>query len=147
MTAYEKIIAFFEDDPETFADCLEDLDGWNGFLGDDRIYRMEELQELYEGDVENALLRAYYGHDGETWTLKENGEKEYGAFCPNREYFYFNGYGNLVSLDKRDYSDKLDEWTIDAMIENRSHLWTIKDNAELSELFDEYEQEQEDARE
>lgn len=142
MTAYEKIIAFFDDDMELFADCVEELDGCDGFLGDDRLYRMDELNDLYT-DVEEALRSAYYGYDAETWTVKENGEKEYGAFCPNREYFGFNGYGNLVSYDTRDYSDLLDEEAIDDLLEHRAHIWAIKDNAELSELFDEYEQEQE----
>ncbi len=142
MTACEKIIAFFENNMELFADCVEELDGYDGFLGDDRLYRMDELNELYT-DVEEALRRAYYGHDGETWTVKENGEKEYGAFCPNREYFGFNGYGNFVSYDTRDYSDRLDEYAIDDLYEHRAHIWAIKENEELSELFDEYEQEQE----
>lgn len=144
MTAYEKIIAYFEDNKETFYECLEELDGLNGFLGDDRIYYMDELNELYCGDIEEALRRAYYGHDGETWSYTRTGEKEYGAFCPNREFFGFNGYGNLVSYDTKDnYMDFLYTETIEEMQERRSDIWTINHTEELAKLFDEAEKENE----
>lgn len=136
--AIAAIIDYFKENEDVFNDCIEDLDSYNGYLGDDRIYSMDELDELYNGQEPTEILRrAFYGYDAETWHTDSHGEKEYGPFCPNRDYFTFNGYGNFVSMDYKDYSDKLDEWTVEAMAENRGNLYYIDNNSDLSELFDE----------
>ena len=101
---------------------------------------MEELNEFYHGtDPLEILERAYYGRDDDTWTTDASGNKTYGEFNPNRAYFYFNGYGNLVSSDYKDYSYKLDEYFIEALSENRSYIDTIENDEELTALFDELE--------
>lgn len=144
MNSTEKIISYFEENPEIFASCIEELDSYNGFLGDDRIYNMEELDELYAGTEPTEILyRAFYGHDDEVYTIDKDGSKNYGEFNPNREYFYYNGYGNLVSCDDKDYSDKLDTYCIEQLAEHRNNIWTIDNEPELTELFDELEQEEE----
>lgn len=128
---------WFEENESIFNDCMEELDGYNGYLGDDRYYLMEELNDLFcDQDPIELLNRAYFGHDAETWHTDSHGEKEYGAFNPNREYFTFNGYGNLVSADFKDYSAFLDDYAIDSMAENRRYIDSIDSDAELSELFD-----------
>ena len=73
-----------------------------------------------------------------------SGNKEYGMFNPNRNYFYFNGYGNLVSSDYKDYSDKLDEYAIEEMSENRNYIDSIENDNILSGLFDELEEAEEE---
>ena len=136
-TKFEKIIAYLEENEEEFTELIEDLDSWNGYLGDDRYYPMEDLNEFYrDTDPIELLYRVYYGHDDDNYTTDERGEKHYGEFNPNREYFYYNGYGNLVSSDYKDYSDKLDDWFVEKVIDNQSHL-QISD--ELHELIDELE--------
>lgn len=45
----KKIIAYFEENESVFNDCIEELDSWNGYLGDDRYYEMEMLKEFYHG--------------------------------------------------------------------------------------------------
>lgn len=72
--------------------------------------------------------------------LNEKRTKEYEAFNPNRDYFYFNGYGNLISSDYKDYSDKLDEYAIEEMSENRNYIDSIENDDTLAELFDELEE-------
>ena len=142
MKTTEKIIIYFKEHEELFNDCIEELDSYNGYLGDDRYYCMDELDELYNGtDSSEISRRAYYGYDDDTYTTDASGNKTYGEFNPNREYFYFNGYGNLVSSDYKDYSAHLDEWTIGAMSENRYYIDSIYTDAELSELFDQLENE------
>lgn len=137
----KKILEYFENNEELFNSCIEELDSYNGYLGDDHYYFMDELSEFYTGtDPLEILRRAYYGRDDDTWTTDSSGNKTYGEFNPNREYFYYNGYGNLVSSDYKDYSAHLDEWTIDAMSENRCHIDSIDNDIELSELFDELEE-------
>ena len=141
----EKIIAYFEENPDTFNDCIEELDSYNGYLGDDRYYEMEMFNEFYNGTEPLELLyRVYYGRDDDTYTTDSRGDRTYGEFNPNREYFYNNGYGNLVSSDYKDYTAHLDEYAIEAMSENRSYIDTIESDDELSTLFDELEGESDD---
>jgi hypothetical protein len=140
-----KIIEYFNDNEEIFNECIEELDSYNGYLGDDRYYLMEELNELYNGQEPiDILYRAFYGHDDDTYTTDSSGNKIYGEFNPNREYFYYNGYGNLVSSDYKDYSGKLDEYFVEELNENRNNVYCIDDNEELKQLFDELENEAEE---
>lgn len=134
------IITYFESNEDVFNDCIEELDGYNGYLGDDRYYDMDELDELHRGTEPSELLNlAFFGYDEDTYTTDSSGSKTYGAFNPNREYFRYNGYGNLVSADYKDYSALLDKWAIEAMGADREYIDTIEDNAELAALFDELE--------
>lgn len=147
MTACEKInaiINYFKENEDIFNDCIEELDGYNGYLGDDRYYYMEEMKDLYCGyDLVELLKRAFFGHDSETWTTDSNGNKTYGEFNPNREYFKLNGYGNFVSADYKDYSSFLDSYAIEAMKENRCYLDCIDSYDDLGQLFDALEESEE----
>lgn len=134
------IIEYFKNNDDVFNDCIEELDSYNGYLGDDRYYLMDELDELYNGTEPSELLRrAFYGYDEETYTTDRYGSKTYGAFNPNRDYFRYNGYGNLVSADYKDYTVMLDKYAVESMSENRSYVDSIDDNEELTALFDELE--------
>lgn len=145
MTATEKIIAYFNDNEELFDSCIEELDSYNGYLNDNRYYSMDELNKFYTDTEPMELLnRVFYGYDDDTYTTDNSGNWTYGEFNPNREYFYYNGYGNLVSSNYKDYSAYLDEYAIQAMSENRYYIDSIDDDADLSALFDELEAEQED---
>ena len=140
----EKILEYFKNNEEIFNNCIEELDSYNGYLNDDRYYEMEMLNDIYYGsDPLEILERAYYGRDDDTWYTDAHGDKIYGAFNPNREYFYYNGYGNLVSSNYKDYSAHLDRYVIEDMSENRCHIDNIEDNDELSALFDELELDEE----
>lgn len=137
----KKIIEYFTENAEIFTRCIEELDSYNGYLNDDRYYSMDELDELYNGtDPLEILRRAYYGRDDDTWTTDSRGDKTYGEFNPNREYFYYNGYGNLVSSDYKDYSAHLDEYAIESMSENRAYIDSIEGYDDLAALFDELEE-------
>ena len=137
----KKILEYFESNEEIFNRCIEELDDYDGFLGDERYYEMEMLKDFYHGiDPIELLQRAYFGRDDDNWHTDSRGEKVYGAFNPNRDYFYYNGYGNFVSSNYKDYSTHLDEWAVDDMLENRQYIDGIDDNTELSALFDELEQ-------
>lgn len=143
-TTVKKIIEFFNENEDIFNSCIEELDSYNGYLNDDRYYSMDELNEFYSGTEPLELLRrAYYGRDDDTYTTDSNGNKTYGEFNPNRDYFYYNGYGNLVSSDYKDYSAHLDEYAIEAMSENRQYIDSIDGDDDLAVLFDELEQEDE----
>lgn len=141
MNAIEKIINYFEENEEIFIDVIEDLDSYNGYLGDGRYYEMETIDELFHGlDVIDVLNRAYFGHDEDTWHKDNCGNIEYGAFNPNRAYFTFNGYGNLVSSNYRDYSAHLDNYFVEAVNENIDNLYSVTERPELVELFKELQE-------
>lgn len=132
----EKIVAYFEENEDVFNDCIEELDDYNGYLGDDRYYSMDEIDELYNGSEPSEVLRrAFYGYDEETYHTDSHGEREYGPFNPNRDYFHFNGYGNLVSADCKDYSAQLDHYAVEAMLKDLTEIDAIDDHDELSEMF------------
>ena len=137
------IIEYFENNEDIFNDCMEELDSYNGYLSDDRYYSMDELDELHNGIEPSELLRrAFYGYDEETYTTDRDGNKTYGAFNPNRDYFRYNGYGNLVSADYRDYSGMLEPFAIEVMRENRDYIDSIDSDEDLTALFDELEQDE-----
>lgn len=132
----DDIIDFFSANDDALIDCIEDLDTYNGYLGDDRYYDMEMLDEFYAGaDPTEILQRAFYGYDMNYFN--ENDERS--AFNPNRDYFRYNGYGNLVSCDYKDYSDHNDVYFAVALIENRNNVESIDNYNDLAELLDEYE--------
>ena len=134
------IIAYFENNEDVFNDCMEELDNYNGYLSDDRYYSMDELDEFYNGvEPSEILRRAFYGYDSETYTTDSSGNREYGAFNPNRDYFTYNGYGNLVSADYKDYTGQLDKYAVESMSENRDYIDSIDNDEELTALFDELE--------
>ena len=141
----DEIIQYFKENEDVFNDCMEELDSYNGYLGDDRYYDMEELNDIYSGqEPQEILFRAFYGFDADSWHTDSRGDKEYRAFNPNRNYFYFNGYGNLVSSDYKDYSGNLDVYAIEAMSENRNYIDSIENDDTLSGLFDELEEAEEE---
>ena len=123
-TIKEQLKELFEQDEQLFNTAIEELDGYNGYLNDNRYYSMDELNDFYSGTEPLELLqRAYFGRDDDTWTTDSSGNKTYSEFNPNREYFTYNGYGNLVSSDYKDYSYLLDNYFIDDLIENAEYLY------------------------
>ena len=132
------IIALFEEDEELFNNCLLALDSYNGYLGDDRYYEMELIDEFYhDGDPLELLRRAFYGYDLDNVTTTASGNRENAPFNPKRDYFRYNGYGNFVSTNYPDYSDKRDRYAIEEMLENRVYIDAIDRNEKLAQLFDE----------
>jgi hypothetical protein len=123
-TIKEQLKELFEQDEQLFNAAVEELDSYNGYLGDDRYYSMDELNEFYSGTEPLELLqRAFFGRDNDNWSTDSSGGKRYGEFNPNREYFKYNGYGNLVSSDYKDYSYLLDDYFISVLIENAEYLY------------------------
>lgn len=136
-TLAETLLNYYKGHEEDFNHDIEELDSWNGILGDNRIEDMDYLDEIYQFKEATEILRsAYFGHDDDTWH-EENGERVYGKFNPNRDYFYFNGYGNLVSTDYKDYSIFLDEYFANEIIDNECHL-DLSDGAQ--EIIDNYDE-------
>lgn len=128
----DEILEYFKNNEDEFNEVIEDLDSYCGYLGDDRYYYMEDLDELYHDQpATEVLYRAFYGHDADTWSTDSRGDRTYGEFNPNREYFYFNGYGNLVSSDYKDYSGRLDKYFVEKVIDNADNITLPNEVQEL----------------
>lgn len=126
---------------------LKDMDGsdlvnvWNEYCDrvncfDDRIYSMDELDEIFCGqDATYILNRAFFGHD--QWS-------DDSAFNPNREYFTFNGYGNLISIDCIGWNEYADKFMCD-YIDEDAIIDYVLDNLdalecdEITDILDDYE--------
>ena len=133
--AIREIMNYFKENEEDFNTAIEYLDSYNGILGDDRYYSMDELDEIYcDTKPSEVLARAFYGYD-EEYTDENGNHTE--PFNPNRDYFRYNGYGNLVSTDCKDYSYCLDEDFVESYIDNASHLYDVPD--EVQEIIDDIE--------
>ena len=136
----EKIIAYFEENNDIFNDCIIQLDDYNGYLNDNRYNDMELLNEIYsDSEPLEILRRAFFGHDEDNWHTDGSGNKIHSEFNPNRDYYKFNAYGNLISTDYPDYSEYIDKYAIEEMGDNRRWVDAIEDDDELSALFDELE--------
>ena len=143
-----QIVEYFENNEDVFNDCIEELDIYNGFLNEDRYYAMEELPEILCGlDPIDLLNRAYFGRDEESWHTDSRGDKIYDSFNPNREYFKFNAYGNLVSANYKDYSAYNYCYAVESMAENRNDIYSIDSNEELKALFDKLKSDEEQEEE
>lgn len=136
MKLVEKLLEYYKENTEDFVNDIEELDDWTGCLYDDKIYPMEELNEIFSNyEPEEILHRAFYGYDE---PINKNEQRQ--PFNPNREYFYFNGYGNLVSIDEKDYSAYLEESFIQEIIDNRYNLSL---SSGVEDIIDNYEDEDE----
>lgn len=130
----KKIITYLEENEEAAANCIEQLDDYNGFLDFNRYYNMEDLPMFYENDIENLLERIYFGYD-EDYGM----EDKTSQFNPNREYFKYSGYGNLVSSSEKDYSSFIDDSLIEELEKYRDDIYELDENIDLSVLFNELE--------
>jgi uncharacterized protein with von Willebrand factor type A (vWA) domain len=115
-----EILDYFENNEDEFNELIEELDAWNGYLGDDRYYNMDELDDLLYGKTPSEVI------DMVTSDFNR---------CDN--YVKFTIYG-MESTDCKDYSDYLDDNFIDEIIDNANHLDYIPD--EVQELLDELEE-------
>lgn len=111
------------------ADLLEELDDWSGYLDSDRFYDMDEFDELMSSHMPSVLASMIF-----------NGcDMCGGEFNPNHGYFTFNGYGNLVSAEWRNYSSLYcDKYLYDELLEYRGKLSTLDEWEEMAQLLDEY---------
>lgn len=136
-TLAETLLNYYQEHEDDFNRDIETLDCWNGILGDSCVKQMDKLDEIYQGkEATEILRRAYFGRDDDSDYYDENGKRCYGEFNPNRDYFYFDGYENLVSTDKRDYSDYLDIYNVQDIIDNECYLG-LSDGAQ--EIIDNYD--------
>ena len=122
---------------------------WNEYCdaenyNDDEIFTMDMFDEFYSGkDPLEIAQRVYFGSD-------ESGASS--SFNPNRDYFYFDGYANPVSIDYVSYIDALDKWSDspicpDDLAEYIAENGEAFGNDDLQEVIDEAEEDEESEEE
>ena len=113
------------------ARILEELDGYNGCLADDRLYPMEMLTEFYRHDDEGMWSLIWGIHCGYD---EGCGDAHREAFNPNAPYFYFNGYANPVSVWIKRYDLDADDVATSGYLDE---LTALEEEPELKALFEE----------
>ena len=130
--AIERCKEWFEENEEAFYDMLEELDSWNGYLGDERRNCMDSLGDWLSGLEWEEVFN--YGRNGEDVCG--------GRFRGSRDYYYIDNYGTLVSTDDRDYD--LDDYSVEAILKQPMHRYEWIFNVyhcedELRPFFEAYE--------
>lgn len=118
---------------------------WNEYcyecnMYDDEILDYDRMEELIENSNEGGLYwvnRFFYGSD-------DYGSDEASA-NPNRNYFTFNGYGNIESFDYiyNSYSGEFNHIDIDDLISYIIDNNEDFNNDDIREALDEEENEEE----
>ena len=121
---YDTMLGMIRTDSDLLVEICEELDSWNGFLGDDRCYYMGDIDDILYGKKPSEIIDMI--------------TSDFDSSC---EYFYFSIYG-LESCDDRadHYLDRfsdveiLDEYLGEACHCNISN----SDFEELVELYESY---------
>lgn len=113
---YDKAKELLEEDEDAFVEACEELDNWDGFLGDSRCESMDMIDEFFNKPSE--LL------------------DQMNDFNPTDSYFYFTVYGVSTTDDKHEvYSDDFSaDDVLDELIDNYNHV-DLTENSELNELL------------
>ena len=120
---------------------------WNEYvykndLYDDEVLSWDALNDLMQcgspkDDPFYWVNRFFYGSDDYSTE---------GGANPNREYFIFNGYGNIESFDYiyNSYSEEFNHIDINALIDYIAENNDSLGNDEIQEVLDEAEEEPEE---
>ena len=115
--ACNDLIDYFITYSDDWNKLIEECDDWNGFLGDNRYYPMDMIDEYLYG-----------------LTIREVLEKIDASFDIDDNYFYFDWSGSIDSCNEYYYS--VDIYSLDEVISNWEHLYTVDDfDDSLIELF------------
>ena len=87
----KKMEGYWENHNDSFSQVCEDLDSYDGFLDDSRVYSMDELDELLGGYKPSEIIRMVDS-----------------AFNYFDNYFYYDGCGRLCSTDEKEYFNDFD---------------------------------------
>jgi hypothetical protein len=123
---YKAMLEMIQADSDLVVEICDELDSWNGFLGDDRCYNMCDIDDLLYGKKPSEIIDMI--------------TKDFDSSC---EWFYFSIYGLESCDDKADFY--LDTYShediLDNYIENYSHCsLSNTDLEELAEIYDSYDE-------
>ena len=121
---YDTMLGMIRTDSDLLVEICEELDSWNGFLGDDRCYNMCDIDDLLYGKKPSEIIDMI--------------TSDFDSSC---DYFYFSMYGLESCSDRVDhYLDSFsDEEILDNYLNNACHCnLSNSDFEELAELYESY---------
>ena len=105
---------------DSFSRVCEELDSWDGFLGDDRIYSMDELDELLCDKKPSEVLQMV----------------DTANFDYSDDYFYYDIRG-IRSTNEKDYYSYFDYSDIfEKLIDDYNQVFSHSYGHNYFELFD-----------
>ena len=105
---------------DSFSRVCEELDSWDGFLGDDRIYSMDELDGLLCDRKPSEVLQVV----------------DTANFDYSDDYFYYDIYG-IRSTNEKDYYNYFDYSDVfEKLIDDYNQVFSRKYGHEYFELFE-----------
>lgn len=121
---YNAMLDMIQADSDLMVEICDELDSWNGFLGDDRCYNMCDIDDLLYGKKPSEIIDMI--------------TKDFDSSC---EWFYFSIYGLESCDDRADFY--LDchshEEILDEYLDNYSHCnLSNTDLEELADIYDGY---------
>lgn len=115
----KKMINYWEAHNNSFSNVCENLDVWDGFLGDDRVYPMYELDDYLGRRKPSDIFR-----------MVNN------AFNYFDNYFYYDGYGRLCSTNKKEYFNNFDYSEVfEKLADNYGQVFSHSYGSAYYELF------------
>lgn len=115
----KRMIDYWKAHNDSFSRVCEELDSWDGFLGDDRIYFMDELDDLLGGKKPSEVLQIV----------------DTSNFDYSDDYFYYNVYG-IRSTNEKDYSNYVDYSDVfEKLIDDYGKIFNYRYGRAYYELF------------
>lgn len=135
MEKYEMILTALKEMEDNDLMYLWNEYAQNESSYDDELFTMDAFNDIYATyDPIEVATRVFYGHD--EWN-------EESSFNPNRDYFYFNGYGNPISIDRIGWNEYSNEFMFpylqygyERMIEDIISGDFETDNDEINEILE-----------
>lgn len=117
----KRMIDYWKAYNDSFSRVCEELDSYDGFLGDDRIYSMDELDDLLYDKKPSEVLQMV----------------DTNNFNYNDDYFYYDTYDGICSTDEKDYYNYVNYSDVfEKLINDYNQIFTRKYGREYFELFD-----------
>ena len=98
----ESLKSLILNDASIGMDLVNEVNSWNNSLEHLQVYYMEDFNEIMHDTNPLEIANRIY----------------FGDFNPNHDYFRFNGYANLESLDEYDLEDEIKDYSLE--IANRT---------------------------
>lgn len=115
----KRMTDYWKNHNDSFSRVCEDLDSWDGFLGDDRVYQMYDFDDMLDGKKPSEVVQML---DSD--------------FNYSDDYFYFDGYGNLCSTDEKEYFNSVSYSEVfEKLIDNYANVFTAHYGCAYYNLF------------
>ena len=118
-----KIKEMLKSDMYLTMDIVSQLNSLNGSFETYVLYNMDDFDEMMEGYTPTELAQRIF----------------FGDFNPNDDYFYFNSYANLESINEwemQGHFEPIIDEIVDSMLYNYDDIYI--DDADLNDLVGRY---------